>query len=133
MEKYILFVCVGNACRSQIAEAYFNKFSKKIKAKSAGMNPAHQIFGPAVEVMKEEDIDMSLNKPKKLVADMVENAVKIIAMGDELKKSEFLAVKLAENWGIPDPMRVNPEELVKVRDKIKEKVLALIKQIDSKK
>jgi len=61
--KKILFICVENACRSQVAEAFFNKYSKDARAYSAGSKPAKEIDPKTVEVMKEKGIDLHGKKP----------------------------------------------------------------------
>ncbi|MBW2995201.1 arsenate reductase ArsC [Candidatus Woesearchaeota archaeon] len=131
MEKFILFVCVGNMGRSQMAEGFFNNISKKYKSISAGINAVHEMSPIIIDVMKEIGIDISKQRPKQLVADMVESASRIIAMGDDVKKSNFLPVKLAENWHIPDPIGKTPEQLKMIRDMIKEKVEKLINELEN--
>src|SRR5919197_1569821 len=81
-EKTILFVCVENAGRSQIAEGFFNKYAPDgFKAISAGTKPVSQINPVAVEVMKEVGIDISNQKSKDINEDMMRNSTKIINMG----------------------------------------------------
>lgn len=130
-EEFVLFVCVGNVGRSQMAEAYFNKFAKTHKAKSAGIGAAHHMSDTIIKLMNEEGIDIRGQSPKQLTSDFVESASKIIAMGDDVKKSDFLAVKVAENWHVPDPARVKTiEEIKEIRDMIKVKVLELVKELE---
>ncbi len=65
--RYVLFACVENSFRSQIAEAYFNKFAPKDwKAISGGVKPAEKVNPNAILLMKEEGIDISKNKPQPL-------------------------------------------------------------------
>ena len=69
--KKILFVCVENAGRSQMAEAFANKYGKdKVIASSAGNKPAEKINPVVMEVLKEKGIDISMNKPKLITAKM---------------------------------------------------------------
>ncbi len=80
--KKVLFVCVENAGRSQVAEAFANKFGKdKLVASSAGNKPADRINPVVVEVMKEKDIDISRNKPKLLTYQMAQDADLVVTMG----------------------------------------------------
>ena len=67
MVKRILFVCVENSCRSQMAEGFANHHGRgDILASSAGTTPAEKVDESAIDVMKEKDIDISHNKPKKI-------------------------------------------------------------------
>lgn len=86
--KRILFVCVENAGRSQIAEAFANFYGKgKLVASSAGIMLADRVNPVVVEAMKEKGIDVSMNKPKLLTTKMAEEANMIITMGCSVKKS----------------------------------------------
>src|ERR671938_363724 len=81
-EKTILFVCVENAGRSQIAEAFFNKYAPKgYRAISAGTRPAYQINPIAIQAMREVGIDISKNKSKIITEDMIRNSEKSVNMG----------------------------------------------------
>ena len=82
-EKVILFVCVENAGRSQMAEGFFNrKYTPKgYRAISAGTRPVSQINPVAVQVMKEIDIDISNQKSKMITEDMVRSSAKSVNMG----------------------------------------------------
>jgi protein-tyrosine-phosphatase len=131
--KYILFVCVGNVGRSQMAEGFFNYFSKNQDhtAISAGVNAANRMSDIIVDLMKEDDIDISSHKPKHLTADMVENALKIISLGDDVR-SDFLQVRSAENWHMPDPVHCKSiDEVREIREKIKNNVLKLISKLEN--
>ena len=80
--KTVLFVCVGNAGRSQMAEAFFNHLaSGKDKAMSAGTKPASAVDPRTIDVMREVGIDISGNKPKALTMEMLEQADRVITMG----------------------------------------------------
>ena len=81
MTKTVLFVCIGNSGRSQMAEAFFNRLSKTWKAISAGTNPDDNIHPYTIRVMKEVGVDVSKQKPKLLTQRMIEKADKIITMG----------------------------------------------------
>jgi len=113
-----------------MAEAFFNKLSKTYKAISAGIHAVGQMSPLIIELMKEEGVDISDKKSKQLKAEMVENASRIIALGDDVKRSELLQVKMAENWHIPDPVGKSVEEIRAIRDSIKEKVINLVKEVD---
>jgi protein-tyrosine-phosphatase len=80
--KKILFVCVENAGRSQMAEAFANKYGiDKFEVSSAGNKPADKVNPVVVEVLKEKGIDISQNKPKLLTFQMAQDADLIVTMG----------------------------------------------------
>jgi arsenate reductase len=85
--KTILFLCVHNTFKSQIAEAYFNKLAKekglRWQAKSAGFLKADKINEKAVTLMKEEGIDISEKKPKLMTDEMIRKADKIVVVCQE--------------------------------------------------
>jgi arsenate reductase len=80
--KKILFVCIENASRSQMAEAFANKYGKdKFIVSSAGNKPADEVNPVVVEAMKEKGIDISMKKPKLLTLQMAQDADLIVTMG----------------------------------------------------
>jgi protein-tyrosine-phosphatase len=80
--KKVLFVCVENAGRSQIAEAFAKAYGKgKFEAKSAGTMPAREVNPQVVQVMREKGIDLSANRPKLVTNQMVQEADMIVVMG----------------------------------------------------
>lgn len=127
--KKVLFVCVENSCRSQMAEAFFNKLaSGKMVAISAGTKPSNEVNPKAIEVMKEIGIDMSEQKPKPLTQEMVRVADKIITMGcgADFCPAPFLKT---EEWKIDDPSGESIEKFREVRDEIKRRVEKLIEDM----
>ncbi|MEM1539123.1 MAG: arsenate reductase ArsC [Candidatus Bathyarchaeia archaeon] len=127
--KTVLFVCVENSFRSQIAEAYFNKYAPEDwKAVSAGLTPAERVHPNAVKLMLEEGIDISQQKPKSMTRDFQENSdVAIIVCSGSLCPVVF--AKHVEEWDMPDPAKMPLEEARRIRDAIKERVLDLIKRL----
>jgi len=129
--KRILFVCVENAGRSQIAEAFANYYGKgKLVASSAGVMLAERVNPVVVEAMKEKGIDISMNKPKLLTTKMAEEADKIITMGCSVEK--YCPAPLLKNmvdWGLEDPKGKPIEEVRKIRDEIEKRVLKLISEL----
>ena len=126
--KTILFVCVQNAGRSQMAEGFFRKYAPKgYEVISAGTVPTSQINPIAVEVMKEVEIDISKQKPKYLTEDMMRNATDIINMGcmDD-KFCPALFVPKVIDWGIEDPKDKPIEKVRQIRDEIEKRVLEII-------
>lgn len=126
--KTVLFICVHNSGRSQMAEGYFNQMAEgKAKAISAGSQPATQVNPIAVAVMREEGIDISRNKPKLLTMEMMEGIDRAITMGCE--ETCPLTTVPTEDWGLEDPKDKPIEQVRKIRDEIKDKVKRLIEQI----
>jgi len=129
--KRVLFVCVENAGRSQIAEAFANHYGKgKLVASSAGTMLSDRINPIVVEVMKEKGFDISRNKPKLLTTKMAEEADKIVTMGCSVEK--FCPAPLLKNvidWRLEDPKGKPIEEVRQIRDEIERRVRKLIDQI----
>jgi len=129
--KRVLFVCVENAGRSQMAEAFANYYGKgKLTASSAGVMLADRVNPVVVEAMKEKGFDISMNKPKLLTTQMIEEADKVITMGCSVEK--FCPAPLLKNvidWKLEDPKGKPIETVRKIRDEIETKVHALIAEI----
>lgn len=130
--KKILFVCVENAGRSQMAEAFFRKYMPKgFEAISAGTIPSAQINPIVLQVMKEIDIDLENQTPKHISQQIIDESKKIINMGCIDKEScPSLFMKDITNWQIPDPKGKLIEEVREIREQIKTKVMILIKSIE---
>jgi protein-tyrosine-phosphatase len=104
--KTVLFICVHNSGRSQMAEAFFNRLAKgRAKAISAGSQPADQVNPTVVKVMQEVDIDISQNKPRLLTLEMMEGIDKAITMGCE--NSCPLTTVETQDWALED-RRISP-------------------------
>ena len=128
--KKILFVCVENAGRSQMAEAFAKKFGKdRFEVFSAGNKPASNINPVVVEAMKEVGIDISNNKPKLLTAKMALDVDLIVTMGcndQGICPGPFF--KPTIDWKLQDP-KGKPIALVReIRDEIEHKVKRLIEE-----
>lgn len=127
-KKTVLFVCVQNAGRSQMAEGFFRKYApKRYETISAGTVPTSQINLVAVDVMKEVGIDISKQKPKDLTEDMMRNATTIVNMGcmDD-KFCPVLFVPKVIDWGIEDPKDKPIEKVREIRDEIEKRVLEIV-------
>ena len=125
--KTVLFVCVENAGRSQIAEAFFRKYAPRgYMTISAGTRPAGEINPTVIQVMKEIGIDVSKQKSKILTEDMIRNADIRINMGCmEREECPTLFIHDLLEWGIEDP-KGNPIEKVReIRDDIEQRVKQL--------
>jgi len=129
--KKILFVCVENAGRSQMAEAFANYYGKgKLVASSAGVMLADRVNPLVVEAMKEKGIDISMNEPKLLTTKMAEEADKIITMGCSVEK--FCPVPLLKSvidWELEDPKDKSIEKVRQIRNEIERRVLKLISEL----
>ena len=130
--KNILFVCTENAGRSQMAEAFFKKFSKSnFDVVSAGTIPSETLNPNVVTVMEEIGIDIVQQKPKLLSNSMIENSVKTVNMGCMDKQNcPALFLDDVTNWNIPDPKNQSIDEVRKIRDQIKLDVLKLIASLE---
>ena len=128
----ILFVCVENAGRSQMAEAFFRKYaSKKFNVISVGTIPSTQLNPLVVKVMKEIGINLDDQQPKLLSNNMVENSFKTINMGCMDKEScPSLFVNDVLDWNISDPKEKSLDEIRKIRDTIKTEVMNLINLLE---
>ncbi|MGV8106394.1 MAG: arsenate reductase ArsC [Nitrososphaerota archaeon] len=131
--KSILFVCVENAGRSQMAEGFFNKYAPKgYEAISAGTKPISQINPIAVEVMREADIDISNQKSKELTEDMIRNSLNIVNMGCMEKEScPTLFLQNLLQWNIEDPKGKPIEKVREIRDEIDQRVKELVASIQT--
>lgn len=124
--KKVLFVCVENSCRSQIAEAFAKIHGKdKIEAYSSGSKPSGIVNPKAILSMKEVGYDLSIHHSKSLQEiPQVEYEYAItMGCGDECP---LVKAKYRDDWQIPDPKYMEPEEFNKVRNIIEEKVKNLI-------
>jgi arsenate reductase len=126
----VLFVCVGNSSRSQMAEALFNHLAQgKARAVSAGTEPARAIDPNAVAVMAELGIDISDRSPKGLTQAMVDSATKVISMGCGVEESCPVWARPEEDWDLDDTYH-QPIDVVRgIRDQIRERVEALLKEL----
>lgn len=128
----VLFVCVHNAGRSQMAKALFDLLAAEgnlpYRAESAGTEPAGAIHSNVVETMRELGIDIADQKPKLLTDAMVRNASKVITMGCAVDSTKCPAIFLKNvvDWGLPDPRGKTLEEVRVIRDTIRLKVRHLI-------
>ena len=133
--KSVLFVCVQNAGRSQMAEGFFRKYAQQgYETISAGTVPISQINPIAVDVMKEVGIDISSQKPKDLTEDMMRNATTIVNMGcmDD-KYCPALFLPKAIDWAIEDPKDKPIERVREIRDEIEKRVLEIISASENNK
>jgi protein-tyrosine-phosphatase len=129
--KTVLFICVHNAGRSQMAEAFFNQMAGgRVKAISAGSQPAQRVNPFAIDAMLEVGLDISKNKPKLLTLEMMEGIEMAITMGCE--NACPLTTVETRDWALEDPKDKSIEDVRKIRDAIKTRVSELIKELEEK-
>ncbi|ASJ06762.1 arsenate reductase ArsC [Thermococcus pacificus] len=129
-KKLILFVCVKNSARSQMAEAFFNYFNDdpRFRAMSAGTEPAEDIDPLARKVMEEIGISLEGQYPKLYTEEMADKAYLVITMGC-LDKCPYAPPEKTWDWGLEDPYGKPIEKYREVRDEIKRRVLKLIEDL----
>lgn len=124
--KRVLFVCVENSCRSQMAEGFARKLGEsEIDAYSAGSRPSGKVNPKAIAAMNEAGVDISTHESKgfdSLPAGQWD-AVATMGCGDACP---HLPAKIRVDWDLPDPANMSPSEFNEVRDKIREYVGKLI-------
>lgn len=125
----VLFVCVHNAGRSQMAAGYLRHLSGgRVEVRSAGSMPAEQINPVAVEVMREEGIDITAEQPKILTTEAVQNSDVVITMGCG-DACPFFPGKRYEDWKLDDPAGQGIDAVRPIRDDIKQRIEALLAEL----
>jgi len=127
----VLFVCVHNSGRSQMAEAFFNRLAKgKAQALSAGTEPDDAVDPVVVEAMQEVGIDISGNRPKALTFQMLEQAGRVITMGCGVEGVCPATFVETEEWDLEDPRGKPLSEVRRIRDEIKARVVDLVNKLE---
>jgi arsenate reductase len=123
----VLFACIHNAGRSQIAAALFNRLadSDKARAISAGTQPAAQVHPGVVEVMRELGIELSQQQPQKLTEALAQTACLLITMGCE-EDCPVVPGLLRDDWPLRDPKGLGADAVREVREDIRTRVQALL-------
>ncbi|KSW13822.1 arsenate reductase ArsC [Cellulomonas sp. B6] len=125
----VLFVCVHNAGRSQMAAGYLRALSGgAVEVRSAGSMPAEQINPAAVEAMLEEGIDLRAERPKILTTEAVRASDVVVTMGCG-DTCPFYPGKRYEDWVLEDPAGQGVDAVRPIRDEIREHVLALLTEL----
>ena|SRR5438876_6615595 len=125
----VLFVCVHNAGRSQMAAGWLKHFAgDRVEIWSAGSEPADQVNPVAVEAMAEVGIDISGETPKILTTDSVSRADVVVTMGCG-DTCPYFPGKRYEDWELADPAGQNIEVVREVRDDIKARIQALVNEL----
>ena len=124
--KKILFVCVENSCRSQMAEAFAKMHGKNlIESYSAGSRASGKVNEKAIQAMREVGYDLAAHQSKSLsdIPDTEYDFAITVGCGDECQN---VRAKQREDWAIPDPKNMNSQEFNEIRDMIQQKVLSLV-------
>jgi arsenate reductase len=127
-KKTILFVCVENAGRSQMAEGFFRKYAPEgYESISAGTKPTPQINPIIVQAMEEVGVNIKQQKPKEITKDMMRNSTKIVNMGcmDKFFCPTLFIPNLID-WGIEDPKEKSIGQVREIRDDIEQRVKQLV-------
>jgi protein-tyrosine-phosphatase len=130
-EKTVLFVCVENAGRSQMAEEFFKKYAPKgFKSLSAGTKPVYKLNPIVVEAMKEVGIDISKQKSKELTDEMIRECDNVVNMGcmDKNFCPTTWLPKVIE-WNLEDPKGKPIEKVREIRDEIEKRTKKLAAEI----
>ncbi|MFO7674722.1 MAG: arsenate reductase ArsC [bacterium] len=129
MATRIVFACVGNSCRSQMAEAFCRELGRDVDCASAGSHPAAAVQPDTITVMKEDGIDISEARPRgfKDLPDL--RYEYLVTMGCEVV-CPFLPGAREVKWEIPDPYGKGIEEYRRVRDTVRYQVRDLLESLD---
>ena len=117
-----LFVCIGNAGRSQMAQAFYEELGGE--ARSAGSRPASQLDANVVGAMQDAGIDISSRRPKGFTDDDVKWADVVVTMGCG-DVCPFFPGKQYVDWNLPDPIGMSPDDVRALRDDIRRRVTEL--------
>jgi arsenate reductase (thioredoxin) len=127
--KTVLFICVQNAGRSQMAEAFFNRMAGgKATAISAGSRPAAHVHPVVIQAMLQVGIDLSARVPQKLSPELLKKADLVVTMGceDACPVTGFRTME----WEIEDPSGKPEAEVGRIRDEISDKVGELLAELE---
>jgi len=132
VSQTVLFVCIENAGRSQMAEGFFRKYApREYVPLSAGTTPTEKINPLAIQAMKEIGIDIAEQKPKVLTDEMIRKSSKIVNMGCMDRQScPALFVNNMIEWSIPDPKNKPIDEVRKIRDEIEIRIMEFVATLD---
>ena len=122
----LLFVCIENSCRSQMAEAFARRIGgEEVEAFSAGSRPSGKVNPRAIAAMRELGYDLSAHRSKSLEELPAGEFDAVVTMGCG-DACPFLPARARHDWDLPDPKEMGEEEFRRVRDRIEEKVRALV-------
>jgi arsenate reductase len=128
-KRSVLFVCVHNAGRSQMAAGYLDQLSGgRIEVRSAGSEPADKINPVAVQAMAEEGIDIAAERPKILTTEAVKASDVVITMGCG-DACPYYPGKRYEDWVLDDPAGQDLHHVRPIRDQIRQRVESLVNEL----
>jgi arsenate reductase (thioredoxin) len=132
VKPLILFVCVHNAGRSVMAEAFLERVAgDRYQAMSAGTDPADRPHPEVVSAMREVGIELDSTPGQLLTQEMAEGADLVIGMGCAVEEAcPALTVPL-EDWALDDPKGKSPEEVAAIRDQVSARVDELVARLDT--
>ena len=125
----VVFACVHNAGRSQMAAAWFNRIADPAKARavSAGTQPSDHVHPVVVAAMKEKGIDLSKAEPRRLTADLAKGAAFLITMGCGESCPYVPGVPILD-WPLPDPKGQGIEPVRLIRDEVESRVRSFVQE-----
>jgi arsenate reductase len=125
----VIFACVHNAGRSQMAAAWFNALADQSKAHaiSAGTEPGSQVHPEVLDAMREVGIDLASAKPQLLTATMIADAKKLVTMGCGEACPVAPSWVARDDWPLEDPKGKPIERVREIRDEIRERVRTLLR------
>ena len=130
--RTVLFVCVHNSGRSQMAEAFFNRAAQgRATALSAGTQPVEQVNPMVVQAMAELGIDLSQKRPQLLTQEMLDAAERVTTMGCSVEEACPANLVPTEDWGLEDPKNKPLDKVREIRDEVRRRVEALIEEMGS--
>jgi arsenate reductase (thioredoxin) len=126
MER-VIFACVHNAGRSQMAAAFFSTLADPTRAEavSAGTEPGDRVHSEVVQVMREIGIDLSANRPHQLTDELARGASLLVTMGCR-EACPYVPGLKRDDWPLPDPKGRPLDEVRRIRDEIQDRVAALV-------
>ncbi|HLE47090.1 MAG TPA: arsenate reductase ArsC [Candidatus Thermoplasmatota archaeon] len=127
--KRVLFACVGNSFRSQIAEGFAKAYAKPgtVDVRSGGTNPSGVVHGGAIRIMKERGIDISRHASKIIDLEFADRADAFITLCGPMDDAcPARIAKKAIDWNLPDPSWSTEDEQRRIRDTIEERVKRLL-------
>jgi arsenate reductase len=125
----VLFACVHNAGRSQMAAAFFNALADPTRARaiSAGTSPGERVHAEVVDVMREKGIDLAAVRPQKLTDAMAHDVAVLVTMGCG-EACPFVPGARVEDWPLEDPKGQSIDAVRAIRDEIRARVEELIRR-----
>ena len=137
--RTVIFACVHNAGRSQMAAAFFNELSRRVagdtepmmRAMSAGTSPADHVHPEVVAAMREVGIDLTAAKPQKLTAELAQTADLLVTMGCG-DKCPYVPGLQVEDWPLDDPKGQPIERVREIRDDIRRRVQTLLRSTSAR-